>query len=642
MKILYFVIIYITFSNIYIFGNNPVENSGHLISLNMSKDSIIYSVRESDILKGEIINFAFPSYTPNEKRCDWGIKAEKESNHVDIKASIDKYDKNSQYEIHINTYVEKIDTIHIYIKDEYNKDIKYKAIVPEEGYTFLPTIKLPFSFSEEKVINKRIRLHITGGTKQNKSGVFIVGRVNLVKKIKHNIEFYNTISHQDLHNFRKMSPATLNSDILYGHSELPDNIGDFDFTPSLKIHNCNTSTDSILYVHSFIDKIIGSFQFYKPGQKEEVSAKHKLIAHNAQSLLDYYTKTSELVNSLNNPHYFLHNGDYYCDGNECGRDQPLFFHKIQNMIEVSAVFDVELSNTINPGDKLIRINNMPPDSVYSIISSKISASNDLHREYKITQKLLYYALSYIGDTLSLELQNSKNRIYNHQIDKSIYSRPAKKPANFRITPPYSSEMHDDILYLRLRLRQDKLLPFVYSQLADLQKSKGLVIDLRSANGSDNSILNLFSLFIDKTTPIFHEPIVDLDISQDNFYYCTHIIKASKDIYYNKPIVFLIDARTFCGPELFINAIKTVNKSVFVVGVENSAGGAQLSQTFLLPKGAFIYYFQGRMKDKNGEVIDLGTGISPDIYVNIQSYQDLAPYNDKVKDFSLKFLKEYAK
>jgi len=117
----------------------------------------------------------------------------------------------------------------------------------------------------------------------------------------------------------------------------------------------------------------------------------------------------------------------------------------------------------------------------------------------------------------------------------------------------------------------------------------------------------------------------------------YIVKPSKQINVQSPIVIFVDARTACLPELLISALRKIRSNIYVIGATNTAGSAQGTMQIFLPNKATLVYFEGVTKDALGKAIDNNIGVVPDTIVHFDSYKELFPYDDKIKRMGLKYL-----
>jgi C-terminal processing protease CtpA/Prc len=206
------------------------------------------------------------------------------------------------------------------------------------------------------------------------------------------------------------------------------------------------------------------------------------------------------------------------------------------------------------------------------------------------------------------------------------------PSGFRISPDNMIEKYDDMLYLRLKFQESTSVPFIYSHIQDFHNCNGLIIDLRGMSSGDYSVCTLFSFLISKMSPIINSPTNRFNIRS------TVIVKPSNQFRIQCPLIILVDARTTCISELFVNALRKNRQNGCVIGVSNTAGSAQFNLTTFLPENAKLNHFQGITRDVYGYVIDDNEGIIPDIITYFDSYKDLFPYNDKLKCYALEYLK----
>ena len=605
--------------------NNNIEGQSWSLDYFLIGDSLVYSISKNNIIQGNSIDFLFPAYKYYQTASKTAIQSEMVGNHEIIELKfISKNIICDKLNFESDMYAEGIDSIQIFFKtiDDHLLPIVQKDILHEyKGYTYLPTI-----FFSISLINDSIKSIIIVGKSQNKNRKLIIGRLTGSKKIEFKAE-----NMRDVDSLLSKYPIEKQSDSFVYLPDFYHRFHRFGFFSQFVLNECRSVYDSLQNISQFTNKLLNEYELYDIYGID----KHKLINQNilltkdSHDIDSYYIGMKEIIASLNSCHMRLSTSKQ--DDVESPL-QALYFYSINNNITVSAIFDSTLSNKIQLGDRLLSINHVPLEQLYHKFSKNIYASTPQQREIKITQKLLYLAKEIFGDSLLLEFQNNVN-IYSVMLDKSNFSSKKIIPSDFKIISGNVIEKYNKIVYLKPVFQESSLIPYLYSHKADLNNCSGLIIDFRGCTGGDFSFCTFFSFLISKKSLIL--------TSGSNFYNKQYnhdyIIKPSKQININSPIIALIDAKTTCFPELLINALRKIRSDIYVIGATNTAGSAQGAMQINLPNNAVLSYFEGITKDAFGKAIDNNIGVIPDIIINFNSYKDLFPYNDELKRYALKYL-----
>ncbi|MDR2570947.1 MAG: hypothetical protein LBD23_11760, partial [Oscillospiraceae bacterium] len=279
--------------------------------------------------------------------------------------------------------------------------------------------------------------------------------------------------------------------------------------------------------------------------KNELLNRNALLAETTTDINSYYKGMKEIIASLNSCHMRLATSK---DDDVESPSQPVYFYNINNELAVSAIFDPTLENKIMLGDKLLSINNIPIDQLYKDFSKYVFASTIQQRNMKITQRLLHTALEIWGDSLLLEFQNNTNT-YSIYLSKTNFFGKRVIPKDFRLASNNIIEKYDKIIYFRPNFWESLTNPLLYSYKEDFNNCEGVIVDLRSCSSGDYSCLTFFSFLISENS---HVLFCDSSIFNLRMNY---IIKPSQKIQIKAPIVIIIDAKTTCIHELFINALR---------------------------------------------------------------------------------------
>ena len=614
------IILYLIF--IFLFAINKVQGQSWSIEYVLNGDSSVYVLSEENIVQGKVVDFFFPAYKYYHTSALIAVESVSDGKDEIVEL---KFDSKSLFcdviNFEINTYAEDVDTIHFFLKTIDEQLIPVSQQIHRQGYTYLPT-----SYFSANIVNNDFKSIQIVGKSKNCCKKFIVGRVNGSKKIK-----FTSESMLEVDSFVSNYSLEKQSDTFV---ELPDfylRMHGFNFYSRLLLKGCNSTIDSIQCISQYINKLLNDYELYDVYSlnKQELINHNTLLANTSNDIDSYYYNLKKIIASLNSCHMRLSTNIQ--DDIESPL-QAIYFYNINNEIAVSAIFDPALENKIQLGDKLLSINNTPLKQLYQEFSKNVFASSSQQREIKITQKLLYLAIEIFGDNLLLEFQNDTNK-YSIELNKSNFSEKKVIPSGFKILSDNVIEKYDNVIYLKPIFQESHLIPYLHSHKTELNNCDGLIIDFRGCPGGDFSFCTFFSYLISKNSLILTNDSNFFSFRSDYDY----IVKPSRQINVQSPIVALIDARSTCAPELIINALRKVNSNIYVIGATNSAGSAQGAMRIELPCDAVMAYFEGITKDAFGNAIDNNIGVLPDIIVNFDSYKDLFPYNDKIKQSALKYL-----
>jgi len=319
---------------------------------------------------------------------------------------------------------------------------------------------------------------------------------------------------------------------------------------------------------------------------------------------------------------------------------PVYFYKLRSSIQVVSVLDSTLSEDVNLGDKLISINGKPIEDIIELLDKRIAGSTKHARETKILQKLLFYVCSIESGDLIIGLDGIEKGAYSITLtyEQINNNKNINIPPNIREKQKrFDFRRYDNIAYLKVGIFNEKILrPFFYSYVDSIMESNGLIIDLRNNPGGDLSGLFLFSFFI-------NNPNVFFTFHNIGGYHETVMIDPDPYYNYTKPVVILVDARTTCSAEFFLDALTNARKDVISIGASKTAGSGQNVKYFDVPN---TKYFRGGLQYRNsinysatGKIIDEIGGFTPTVLTSFESYLDLAPYNDQLLNMALSYLEK---
>jgi hypothetical protein len=352
------------------------------------------------------------------------------------------------------------------------------------------------------------------------------------------------------------------------------------------------------------------------------------IIKNATDIDDYYKKLTKQLITLKDPHVKLINNYSYSMRQ---LTLPLYFYEIKNEIIACGIYDSTLANTISIGDRLLAINNESIRLHISRIAENMDGKTNNARRKKAIVKLLAFCYEDLQDTLHLRFKSVGGYQYSLILNKDdIFHNQtiSLSPEIEENRKKFQYKQLDDFAYLKIGVfSESRIRPFIYSVMDSVMDSNGLIIDLRNNPGGDMSEMFFFSFFINKPEKFFtyrENSASDLK---------TFVVNPDPFYTYTKPIVILINSLTACGAELFLNALQRARNDVITIGSERSAGSAQGAKYLKLPRSKSFnpqfMYRESIVLDANNNNIDLTQGIQPDIWVDINNYQDLAPFKDKI-------------
>lgn len=604
---------------------SSIQGQSWSIEYILQGDSTVYNLSSNKIIQGKLIEFFFPAYKYNQTFSMSAIESVDMKNEemIELKFEVESISFNI-IKFEVDLYAEGIDTIQFFLKTECDSLILLNQLNVHKKFTYLPTIHFPVNV-EKLDSHFGIKSFQIIGKSEDKNRRLLLGRLKGFKEIEFtasNEAAIDTIVSN--HIFEKQSDT---------FHKLPNhylNLHGFNWYTRLVLNDCISVHDSIQCISRYMHENFMKYELYETYHidKCKLLMCNDSLAKTANSITEYYQKLKGIISLLNSCHMRLSTSKI--DEIE-SPIQSIYFYRVNNKIVVSAIFDKELKNKVELGDTLLSINNTPVDKLYRDFSAKVFASSPHQREAKITQKLLYLSREKWGDNLSIKLQDNLHT-YTIHLQTSNFKSKKFIPNDFKILQGNVLEKYDDILYFRPIFLESKLIPFIYSHKTDFINSKGLIIDLRNCSGGDYSFCTFLSYLITQDNNI-----LSCGSTQFNSF-SNYLIRPSSKMHIKAPIVILVDARTACFSELMINALKKEKHNVYVAGASNTAGSAQFILKTMLPGNAIFVHFEGVTKDAFGNIIDNNIGVVPDTLIHIESYKNLLPYKDKLKESALEYFK----
>jgi hypothetical protein len=262
------------------------------------------------------------------------------------------------------------------------------------------------------------------------------------------------------------------------------------------------------------------------------------------------------------------------------------------------------------------------------------------------------------DTVEVELTDNEGKL------RKLLTLPvAKSLANYGVWPPAGSRLLDgNVGYLRLQsLRAATSLAEIKQWMPMFRGTDGLVVDVRDNNGGDrDALLLLYSYFAPPGAPprVFNAAAYRLhkehredhlasnhrmyradsehwtrderqaiakfrktfnpqwELPQGHFsdwHYMALVRLKEPDIYhYNKPVIVLLNAKSFSATDIFLAGLKGMNK-VLLLGTASSGGSAYTQEVSLGATGLQLRIGSMASFQADGKLFD-GNGIRPDIAV----------------------------
>jgi len=214
---------------------------------------------------------------------------------------------------------------------------------------------------------------------------------------------------------------------------------------------------------------------------------------------------------------------------------------------------------------------------------------------------------------------------------------------YRITqsiPAIDYKEINDIGYLQLNTFDDDKIDSVYDSLfGKISKTKALIIDLRKNGGGSGDIgFHILSTLVNAPYAISSSRITQYNSKNFGeaqwFSYTPEKLSPSKSMFYPRPVILLISARTFSAAEDFVVAFSYMKRGTMI----GQTTGGSTGQPLLLdlPGGG-----TARVCAKDDFFPDqrkfVGIGIAPDIYIH-KSVKDLYANNDAALQKALELLK----
>jgi C-terminal processing protease CtpA/Prc len=237
------------------------------------------------------------------------------------------------------------------------------------------------------------------------------------------------------------------------------------------------------------------------------------------------------------------------------------------------------------------------------------------------------------EPLILKFRNKDGKEWTQSVPRTGYS-------TIKSIPSIEYSETGGIGYLQLNSFEDEAVTKIYDSLfSRIAKTKGLIIDLRkNGGGSDGIGFHVLSTLTDTPYAISLSRITQYKSTSDGdgqwYSFPAAKIQPSKKMFYAKPVVLLISARTFSAAEDFVVDFSYMKRGKMIG--QTTGGSTGMPLFFNLPGGG-----TARVCAKDDVFPDgrkfVGTGIAPDIFIS-KTVDDLYKNNDAVLMKALEILR----
>jgi carboxyl-terminal processing protease len=318
--------------------------------------------------------------------------------------------------------------------------------------------------------------------------------------------------------------------------------------------------------------------------------------------------------------------------NEFNSRPPLRTELIQGKVLIKVVYSDSLKKEgIVPGLEILKIDSQ---SVLSYAEKYVtpyqtgSTPQDMAiREYS------YFLLS--GPSykpVSLELKDRNGKVFTKLISRSGYK-------DIKVAAPMEYQTIGNVGYLTINNFEDwKIVKQFDSLYNSITQTRALIIDIRNNGGGNSGIgMQILRKLTDKPfKDLPFENLKQLSINgmEINWYRePVDIIEPDGKLFYSKPVVLLVGARTFSAAEDFAAAFKYMRRGKLIGQLTGGSTGEPVS--FDLPGGGWARVCGKRETYPDGKEF-VGIGIVPDIVVST-TIEDLQNGTDSAKNKALALL-----
>ena len=353
---------------------------------------------------------------------------------------------------------------------------------------------------------------------------------------------------------------------------------------------------------------------------------------NTKSTADYYRVLMRFYAQLNDGHTNVYppkeiSADFYSR-------PPLRTELIEGRVFVTQVFsDSLLKSGIRPGLEILKIDSEPVIS-YAENNVKPYRSSSTPQDKEVREFTYGLLSGPAARAISFECRDEKGRILEKAVARSGY-RDVRYPNSVVY------EKIGDIGYLQVNDFENKQINKIIDSLFgnEIQKTKGLVIDIRYNGGGDDGIaFNIIRKLTDKPFRISASKVIKHFgwPGSEDYWYNNGSERFPPDgkIFYNKPVVLLIGPRSFSAAEDFAVVFDYMKRGKLVGMPTGGSTGQPLS--FDLPGGGSARVCSKRDTYPDGREF-VGIGIIPDVMVK-KTVKDLQNGTDAAKEKAIDMLK----
>jgi carboxyl-terminal processing protease len=174
-----------------------------------------------------------------------------------------------------------------------------------------------------------------------------------------------------------------------------------------------------------------------------------------------------------------------------------------------------------------------------------------------------------------------------------------------LIPSVTSEMMDDIAYIRISRFSERTDEELEQVLKNLGSAAGIVLDLRgNPGGLVSSVINVASRFVNSGVVL---TTVDNAGNSEEYNIIPKVVTTSL------PMVVLVDQYSASGSEALSGALQDYGRAT--IAGKTTYGKGSVNRTFDVTDNTGIYLTIGRWYTPNGRMIE-GQGITPDIELEL--------------------------